>query len=93
MLYGLIEAEKAYPALTDRPLRAAGKGRKRHTAKVLTVQAVGIPEPSGFERIRLEPVRDESATSMIHARPRRSACQPLGPQESNLRGPSHWAAS
>ena len=39
--------------------------RKRHTAKVPAVQGEDIHEPSGFERIRLERVRGDSATSMI----------------------------
>jgi len=47
-LHGLVEVEEIDPAITDQRLRASRKGRKSHTAKVLVVQAVEIPEPSGF---------------------------------------------
>jgi transposase-like protein len=62
-LHGLVEVDETYLAITDRQ-RPAPTG-KSHTRKVLVALAVEILEPSGFGRIRLQRLQNDTESALV----------------------------
>jgi transposase-like protein len=64
-LKGQVEVDETYLALTDRQEPLSAVGRKSSTAKVLVVIAVEALQPTGFGRIRLRRIANDSASCVI----------------------------
>ena len=56
LLYGEVEVDETYLALTDRITPTVAVGRKSNTTKVLVVIAVEILQSKGFGRIRIRQI-------------------------------------